>query len=87
MMKRLSLEEDDRAIDIDNTNCVSVRGVRLKDDIMKKKYLTKKTLLSGKKKNKNTEEENVRKTPSVNRISKYLVRKNEDKEFLVMKIE
>ena len=76
--KGLTQGEDARAIDTDTKNCVSVRGVKVKEDIMKKRYLSKKTLLSSKKKKKNNEEEKVRTTPAVNKISQYLVRKIED---------
>ena len=78
--KKLSQREDDKTTDYDTKICISVCGVKVKEDIMRKKCVNKKTLLSIKK-NMN-EEKNVKTTPSVNKISKYLVRKNEDNQSL-----
>ena len=57
-------------------------GVKVKEDIMRKKGVNKKTLLFSKKKKNLNEEKNVKTTPSVNKISKYFVRKNEDNQTL-----
>ena len=51
-------------------------------DTMRKRYMNRNSQLSSKKKKKNTEEKNVKTTPSANKISQYLVRKNEDKQLL-----
>ena len=56
--------------------------MKVKEDIMRKKGVNKKTLLSSKKKKNLKEEKNVKTTPSVNKISKYFVRKHEDNQTL-----
>ena len=78
-MRKFILRKVDKTIDSGITNCISVCGVKIKDGILKRTDSDKKTPSSSvKKKKENNGEEDLKTTPSINKISRYLLKKNEE---------